>query len=60
MTEKIVEAVGRGKVNLGAALGALSGEKMKPSIARVRVVKKRDGQVYEDQTIEYKAHGFNG
>ncbi len=48
---KIIEAVGRGKIHLPKPV-------MRPRIAKVRVVKKRDGKVYEDLTIEYP-HGIN-
>jgi hypothetical protein len=39
--KKVVEATGKGRINLGA-LVALTGEKVRPGIARVRVQKIRE------------------
>lgn len=56
--EKIVEAVGNGKVDLSKVV-PISDGRVAPSIAKVRVIKRRDGVVYEDRTVEFKPNGVD-
>lgn len=57
--EKVIEAVGSGRITLDRALARFgikpqSGPgDVKCAIHKVRVQKKRDGKVYEDVTLEF-------